>query len=82
MLSQLLILPLIPITVVIGLPRWLVVKNPSASARDTGDVGLIPGSGGSLGEGNSNPLQYSCWKIPWTKELGSPQGHKELDRQD
>ena len=25
-----------------------------------GDPGLIPGSGRSLGEGNGNPLQYSC----------------------
>ena len=34
-----------------------VVKNPPANA---GDVGLIPGSGRSPGEGNGNPLQYSC----------------------
>ena len=33
------------------------VKNLPASA---GDVGLIPGSQRSPGEGNSNPLQYSC----------------------
>ena len=33
------------------------VKNPSASA---GDPGSIPGSGRSPGEGNDNPLQYSC----------------------
>ena len=32
-----------------------VVKHPPANA---GDTGLIPGSGGSLGEGNGNPLQY------------------------
>ena len=31
---------------------------------NAGDVGSIPGSGGSAGEGNGNPLQYSC--------LGSP----------
>ena len=30
-----------------------------------GDLGSIPGSGGSSGEGNSNPLQYFVWKIPW-----------------
>ena len=35
----------------------LVVKNSSANA---GDTGFIPGSGRSLGEGNDNPLQYSC----------------------
>ena len=30
------------------------------SAHNAGDTGLIPGSGRSLGEGNDNPLQYSC----------------------
>ena len=39
-----------------GFPGGSVVKNPSANA---GDVGLIPGSGRSPGEGNGNPLQYS-----------------------
>ena len=39
----------------------LVVKNPPANA---GDVGLIPGSRRSLGEGNGNPLQYSCLRSP------------------
>ena len=40
------------------------VKNLPASARDTGDTGLIPGSEGSLGGGNGNPLQYSCLGNP------------------
>ena len=31
-----------------------------ASACNVGDLGLIPGSGRSPGEGNGNPLQYSC----------------------
>ena len=31
-----------------------------ASVYNVGDLGLIPGSGRSLGEGNGNPLQYSC----------------------
>ena len=30
------------------------------SARNAGDLGSIPGSGRSSGEGNGNPLQYSC----------------------
>ena len=38
-------------------PGDSVVKNPPANA---GDVGLIPGLGRSPGEGNGNPLQYSC----------------------
>ena len=34
------------------------------SACDAGDLGLIPGSGISPGEGNGNPLQYSCLENP------------------
>ena len=41
-----------------------MVKNPPANARDIKDVGSIPGSGKSLGEGNGNPLQYSCLGNP------------------
>ena len=37
-----------------------MVMSPPASARDSGDMGLIPGSGTSPREGNGNPLQYSC----------------------
>ena len=62
-----------------------VVKNPPANA---GDTGLIPGSGGSLGEGNGNPLQYfwqgnpldrGAWRATvygvaksWTWKLSTP----------
>ena len=35
-----------------------------ASACNVGDPGLIPGSGRSPGEGNGNPLQYSCLENP------------------
>ena len=42
----------------------LVVKNQPANAGDTGDVGSIPGSRKSPGEGNSNPLQNSCLENP------------------
>ena len=38
-----------------------VIKNPPAN---TGDVGLIPGSGRSPGEGHGNPIQYSCLENP------------------
>ena len=37
-----------------------MVKNLPADAADTRDVGSIPGSGRSPGEGHGNPLQYSC----------------------
>ena len=40
----------------------LVVKNPSASAGDVRDIGLIPGLGRSPGGGHGNPLQYSSPK--------------------
>ena len=38
----------------------LVVKNQPASAVEKRDAVLIPGLGRSPGEGNGNPLQYSC----------------------
>ena len=44
-----------------GFPGGSVVKNLPANA---GDTGLIPGSGRSPGEGNGNPLQYSCLENP------------------
>ena len=37
----------------------LVVKNPTANARDIRNMGSVPGLGRSPGEGNSYPLQYS-----------------------
>ena len=37
-----------------------MVGNLPANVGDTADVDSIPGSGRSPGEGNGNPLQYSC----------------------
>ena len=37
-----------------------VVKNPPANAGGSSDMGSIPGLGRSPGEGNGNPLHYSC----------------------
>ena len=42
-----------------------MVKSPPANA---GDVGSIPGSGTSPGEGNGNPLQCSCLENPMDRE--------------
>ena len=65
-----------------------MVKNLPANA---GDTGLIPGLGRSSGEGNGNPLQYSCLenpmdRFPWdlshvTESHGGLQstGLQELD---
>ena len=44
-----------------GFPGGLEGK---ASACNAGDLGLIPGSGRSAGEGNGTPLQYSCLENP------------------
>ena len=38
-------------------------SDGKASACNVGDMGSIPGSGRSPGEGNGNPLQYSCLEI-------------------
>ena len=45
-----------------------LVKNPTASAGDTEDHGLIPGLGRSPGEGHGNSLQYSCLENPMDRE--------------
>ena len=45
-------------------PGGSVVKTLLANAGATEDVGLILGSRRSLGEGNGNPLQYSCLGDP------------------
>ena len=60
-------------------PGSSVVKNWPA---DAGDVGLIPGLGRSLGEGNGNPLQYSCLGTPMDRGTCQATVHvvtKELD---
>ena len=44
------------------------VKNLPANAGDARDVDLIPGSGRSPGERNSNPLQYSCQENSMDRE--------------
>ena len=46
------------------IPSGSVVKNLPANAEDRGDVGLVPESGRSPGEGHGNPLQCSCLGNP------------------
>ena len=48
---------------------WLTLifpggSNGKVSAYNAGDLGLIPGLGRFPGEGNGNPLQYSCLENP------------------
>ena len=45
-----------------------MVKNPTANAGDAGDVDSSPGLGRFSGEGNGNPLQYSCLGNPMDRE--------------
>ena len=62
---------------------WFYSPSPSTldlscssgkeSACNAGDLGSIPGSGRSFGEGNGNSLQILAWSIPWTEEPGGPQ---------
>ena len=64
----------------VDFPGGLVPTNLPAHA---GDSGLIPGSGRSPGEGNGNPLQYSCPGNPMDfhdRSLAgySPWGHKRV----
>ena len=42
----------------------LVAQTVKTLPRNVGDLGLIPGSGSSSGEGNGNPFQYSCLEDP------------------
>ena len=46
--------------------------NSEESACNVGDMGSIPGSGRSLGEGNGNSSALA-WKIPWTEKPGGLQ---------
>ena len=46
----------------------LVAQMVKASAYNAGDLGSIPGLGRSPGEGNGNPLQYSCLKNPMDRD--------------
>ena len=47
-----------------GFPDGSVGKESAYNAGDAGDLGSIPGLARSPGEGNDNPIQYSCLKNP------------------
>ena len=52
-------------------------KESACDAGNAGDTGSIPGSGRSPGEGNGNPLQYSCLENPMDR--GYSHGVAESD---
>ena len=51
----------------------LVAQRTKNRRLQCGRPGPIPGLGRVPGEGNGYPLQYSCWRIPWTEEPGGLQ---------
>ena len=56
-------------------------SDSKESARNAGDLGLIPGLGRSFGGDMATHSSILAWRIPWTEEPGrpSPWGRKELD---
>ena len=55
-------------------------KESACSARDTGDMGSIPGSGRSPGGGHSNSLQCSCLEIPMGRGAWQATVHRSQSR--
>ena len=55
------IFPFFSCTDLLGFPGR---PDGKESAHNVGDLGSIPGSGRSPGEGNGSPLQYSCLENP------------------
>ena len=54
-------------------------SDGKASVYNAGDLGSTPGSGRFPGEGNGNPLQYSCLENLMDGGAWCPWGRKELD---
>ena len=60
-------------TIVLGYTNS--IKGELNSACNAGDLGSIPGSGRSPGEGNGYPLQYSCLKKPMDRGAWQATAH-------
>ena len=56
-------------------------SNCKESARNVGDPGLIPGLGRSPGEGNGNPLQYSCMENSMDRRAWQATVHEVIKSQ-
>ena len=63
----------------VGFPSGSVVKNPPTNA---GDMGLIPGSRRSPGEGNGNSFQYSCLGNPMDRGAWQATVHRVAKESD
>ena len=60
----------------LGLPKWLSGKESTCSAGAAGDLGSIPGSGRSPGEGMATLSSILAWRIPWTEKPGRGTVHR------
>ena len=60
------------ISLISGLPRWLVIKNPPANSGDIRDTGSIPGLGRSPG-GMATHSSILAWRLPQTEKPGGLQ---------
>ena len=71
-----------PLKTYLGSSHVLAIgSDGKASVYNERDLGSIPGLGRFPGEGNGNPLQYTCaLKIPWMEELGA--GYYPWDRKE
>ena len=66
-------------TLLLGFPGDTGVKNLLANAGDARDAGFILGSGRFPGEGNGNPLQYSCLENPMDRGTRKDTVHRITD---
>ena len=62
-------------------PGGSAAKNLPGNAGDTRDVGSIPGSGRSPGEGNDNPLQYFSLENPMDRRAWQATVREEVKSQ-
>ena len=58
-----------------------MIKNLLANSGDTRDEGSVPGSRRSPGEGNGNPLQYSCLENSMESRVWQTAAHGVTKRQ-
>ena len=77
-----------PVSIWPGFPGVSVVKNSPANAEAAGGSSSIPGSERSPGEGNGNPLQYSCLGNPidrgawWATDQGVAKSQAQVTECD
>ena len=64
------------------MPKKKKPQNPACNGGDTGDQGLISGLGISPGEGNGNPLEYSCLENSMDRESCGVQSGSQRVRYD